>query len=443
MAIVNEVITKFSFAGSLSPLGKFNTGSAAIVKSLGMISAASIAATAAVSAFVLKTTGGLDSMIQLSRTTGVAINKIQELGFVASVSGSNLQAVMGTMESLSEKIGEAAWMGNEEFARLGISVRGSNGEIKKADEVLRDIQSRFRAMGLSRQEQISFAQKLGIDKTLIQLMNRSGKEMDTLTSRARKLGVLTKKEADAAASLNDSMTMLKFGLSAISNQIAVGLAPHMQQFSDMITNLLGDNKELISEGIGKGIVFFKAFGRAIVDLAPIVAGLLGGLALIGIALSPTAAIAVGIGAALLAIQDLMVAFRGGDSAIQKFIETYTGIDVTPGLKKLIEWVKKLSEYMVKITDTITTVSGRGFEKRIGDIKADIVSEEKPGWYQSLNRFLRSGMVGFENRQTQPGATSIDQTNNIDIHISDAQPGAWERVRDEISDVVTFNSRGGK
>jgi hypothetical protein len=61
------------------------------------------------------------------------------------------------------KIGDAAQKGSDDFARLGISVRDSNGQIKTADVILSEVSKRFNDLNLSMQEQQSFASALGID----------------------------------------------------------------------------------------------------------------------------------------------------------------------------------------------------------------------------------------------------------------------------------------
>ena len=238
MAIVNEVITQFSFEGSTQPLVNYNSSLGKSIGLLASMSAAIIGAAGAMAAFVTSTTQSIDPMIQLSRSTGVAITAIQELGFAASVTGSDAQTLQGSIVGLSEKIGEAAQKGSEEFARLGISVRDLSGEVKTADQVLLEIGKRFNELDLSLPEQRSFAQSLGIDPSLVQLLSLTSSELDKTRAKARELGIVTKEQADAAASLNDSMTTLKFGLDGVRNSVAVGLAPQIEDITAGVIDFL-------------------------------------------------------------------------------------------------------------------------------------------------------------------------------------------------------------
>lgn len=346
MAIVNEIVTKYSFVGNTSAMSKYNKALGVSIKSLGIMGAAMAGATALLGKFVLSTNQSLDPMIQLSRTTGVAVETIQELGYVASVSGSSMSAIESTVASLSQTIGTAAQMGSEDFARLGISVRNANGEVKSADQVLGEVSNRFKQLGLSEAEKISFAGKLGIDKSLIQLLNRSGAEMDSLRSKARALGTITKRQADAAASLNDSMTTLKFGLGGVKNQIAVGLAPEFKKLSDGLVDFLIKNKDAIQNGISKTIEAIKVMAASFKRLLPLIiaVGAIFTVAFAPISLT-TILIAGGLALVLLAVDDLMVAFSGGQSVIADFFKEFFNVDIVELLKNVGAAFKKLFDYV--------------------------------------------------------------------------------------------------
>lgn len=446
MAVVNELVTKFSFAGSITPLLKFNTALGGSIKSVGIAYGAMLGLSAAVGKFTLATTSALDPMLQLSRTTGVSVSRMQELGYAASVSGSSLQAVQGTISTLSEKIGDAAWRGNEEFARLGISVRGANGDLKTADTVLSEIQNRFRSIDLSKQEQMSFAGRLGIDKSLVQLMRKSGSEIDALTSKARKLGVLTAGEASAAISLNDAMTTLKFGLSAVQNQIAVGIAPHMQRFADLTADLLGGNRSIISTGVGHAIDLFVSFGGAIKDLFPIMAI---GAGLMLAIWAPIPLLGAGI---LLFIQDLMVAFRGGNSVIRSFVKEWTGLDITPGMRAIVDWFKSefkpvLDEIVIIFkwlfeNNPLARLAGAAGALAGGNTGGAIESLDR-GWLGTATDYWKGAIFGGGAQSTTNSSSVVNNTNNIEIRSTERSEDLARAIKSQIIDAEDQSSRGGR
>lgn len=356
MAIVNEVITQFSFEGSTQPLVNYNSSLGKSIGLLASMSAAIVGAAGAMAAFVTSTTQSIDPMIQLSRSTGVAITAIQELGFAASVTGSDAQTLQGSIVGLSEKIGEAAQKGSEEFARLGISVRGLSGEVKTADQVLLEIGKRFNDLNLSLPERRSFAQSLGIDPSLVQLLSLTGSEIDKTRAKARELGIVTKEQADAAASLNDSMTTLKFGLDGVRNSVAVGLAPQIEDITAGFIDFLAANREVITNGISKVIEFTTALAKAVTRLTPIITGVIGifgawKIASIGLGtvlatvFSPVTIITAAIAGLILIVDDLIVAFNGGKSVIAEFFQEFLGVDIVPILRGAVDAATALFSHL--------------------------------------------------------------------------------------------------
>jgi len=173
MAVVNELVTKFTFKGSLKPLKDFQSGLKDSIIGLAKYGAGAIAAASATALWansVLRGSEsnsvlrGSESLVRLSQDTDLSIKKLQQYQFIAAQNGVTTDSFTQSIKTLSEKIGEAATTGSDDFNRLGISVRDANGNIRTTDDILKDITRSFR--GLSQAQQISFAQKLGIVTTI-------------------------------------------------------------------------------------------------------------------------------------------------------------------------------------------------------------------------------------------------------------------------------------
>lgn len=353
MAIVNELITRFSFVGSLKPQESFNQNLKSSIKLLGGFALGVKGAVGLMHAWTLSVTEAIDPMVQLSRETGESVATLQELGYAASQNGSSLDAVMSSTKELTKRMGEFARTGggpaSEALLQLGINVRGANGQVRVASDVMMQLTGRLKSF--SSAEQADLLDKLGIDSSLVQLLNQSGEAIDSLREKARALGTITKEQADAAASLNDSNTTLRFGFTALQNQIAVGLAPVIQQATEGFIEFLMAHKDLIRDGIkalSEGII---ALGGFIDRMTPIVltaAAAFGvwkvasvGLGtVLGAIFSPVYLITGAIVGVALAVDDLVVAFRGGNSVIREFILDWTGFDITPALQKSVAAVKE-------------------------------------------------------------------------------------------------------
>jgi hypothetical protein len=335
MAEVTELVTKFSFVGNLAPLGNFNAG---LGKGIGLV-AGFTAAAAAASVAVLKWNSSIlntqAEIGNLSRETGIAAEQIQVFDFVASQTNSTADAMRGTLRSLSDTIGEAAQKGSEDFARLGISVRDANGQVKNASQVLNEVRGRFGQLNLSLNEQRTFASALGIDESLIQMLNKSDSEFAALTARAREFGVITGEQAEQAVMYSDAMKELDFAMNAIKNLMAVGLGPQLTRITKGFSDLIAENRDWIVDGLQAASKIALGFMQMLGRMTPVlltVAGAFGVAklaaggfaAIMATILSPAVLIAGAIAAVVLVVDDLIVAFQGGDSVIANFFDSLLG-----------------------------------------------------------------------------------------------------------------------
>lgn len=344
--VVQDLVTKFSFVGSLAPQEKFNANLTTSLTRVAAVTAALGAAAVAYSRFISTQLRGLDPMIQLRDQTGLAANEIERLNFMAIRTNSTTDAMQGTLSALSQSIGQAAQEGSAEFARLGIAVRDANGEVRQADDVLFDVQKRFAQMNLSRQEQVNFAQSLGIDPSLIRLLNLTQSEMAELNAEASQQLILTDEQVDAADRYNRSLDSLSFSMRGIRNMVAVGLAPQMEAMAKRFGELLSANRDWIIKGLQRTGELLSAFMDMIIRVAPFIAAVgaaflaakiaaMGFGAVMAAIFSPVVVISAIIAGAVLILDDLIVAFQGGQSVIRGFIQEWFGIDIAPILQQMV------------------------------------------------------------------------------------------------------------
>lgn len=431
MATVTELVTKFTFQGSTAPLEEFNAGLGGSITLLAGVGAGLVVMSGLINTFVVQTLAGADAIGQLSRTSRVAVEEIQELGFIASVSGSSVQALEGTIDNLTKTIGDAAQKGSEDFARLGISVRKQNGEIKKADEILGEVGQRFKDLKLSLAEQQSFASSLGIDPSLIQLLNRTSGEMLTLRKRARELGLVNQEQSEDIIKFNDSLTVLKFGLSSVQKQIAIGLAPTIQDMAEGFTDFLAANKDLVVNGlvaVGDGINALLSFlGR----MKFVIGGLIGLFialkvatigwgAVLAVVFSPVVLITAGIAALLFLVDDLIVAFSGGKSVIRDFFLEFFGVDIAPLLQTFVAdflfGIKMIGKPLKLMFDLFLKplIDGLGF---IGGAIGKFLGGKAPGLPQAVTPGAQT------TNQPSSVDNSVRQENFFDIKGENAQETA--------------------
>lgn len=449
--ITNDIVTRFAFQGSIAPLANFNASLGGSLKLLAGMTAGLVGVAGATTAWVTSITKGNDKLIQLSRNTGVAIETIGELGFAASVSGSSAEALEGSIGSLSQKIGEAATRGSEDFARIGISVRDAAGNVKSADQVLLEFGKKTR--GLSREQKLDFASKLGIDQSLIQLLSKSGSEISTLRKEAIKLGRVNTEQADKMAAYNDSVTRVKAGLDGLKREIAIGLLPQIQEFAASFSDFATRNAPTIIAVVSKIVeglgVLFDSFQRLLPVFGLVAAGFvtakiaaLGFSVVMAALLSPVVLITAAVTGALLIIDDLIVAFQGGESVIAGWYESLFQRDLVADLTAAFEIMKGAVEVILTplkaMWDLVSNIAG-GIAGFAADAIGGIVD-----FVTGAPEITAPPIGGNVSNQNQN--MNVNQGVQIDIRTDDPQ-AAGAAVNDalntQLEDGFTQFGRGAR
>lgn len=436
--VVNDLVTKFSFLGSTRPLDEYNVTLGGSIKLLGGMALGLTAGAAAFGFWADSVLGGVDALGALSKESGISVAAIQELSFMAEQTQSTAAAMESTIASLSTTIGSAAQKGSEDFARLGISVRDANGQVKNADTVLGEVSDRFRALGLSINEQKSFAGALGIDSSLLQLMGKTTAEMGAMRERARELGTLTAEQTKQAEEYKKSLNAMWFGVNAVSNLVAVGFAPTLRGLAEDFTDLIADNKEWIVSGVQTSIEWIGNFVAAFKRLMPVMA--LVGVAFIALklyalgfggamalAFAPVTLVVVGVTALVLIIDDLIVAFKGGQSVIADFFAEFFGIDIVSVMRDVAGVADAMFSAFIGLGASIYDRVFAPMFSLIGDAIAGIL----PDWALDLIGDNSAAGASIATRNTIPigastvpgGSTDnrrIEQSNEINIYTADAR-----------------------
>jgi len=374
MAQVTELITKFSFEGSTSPLKDYNSSLGKSVKLLGAMGAALGMAAFAVAKWASGVSQSLQPLFDLSEQTGVAVASIQELSFVAEQSGSSAQALESSLSGLGAKIGEAAQKGSEDFSRLGISVRDANGHVKSTDTILGEVGNSFKRLGLSMAEQQGYAEALGIDSSLISMLRQTSAETEKLKQRARDLGItLSPEDIKGLKEYNESIAEMDAAMSGLKNKIAVAIVPELEDLAESFSDLLAENQEWIVEGVEATVELVVDLVDALKRLAPFILatgaafavatiGTAGFATALGLVFSPAA----GILAALLILDDLIVAFQGGNSVIANLFQELLGFDIQPVLKTIVSGFKEAFKVVTELVTGVVSGIVKIFSG-IGDI----------------------------------------------------------------------------
>lgn len=414
MAIVNELITKFGFIGNMAPQETFNENLKASIGLLAGLGAAIAGSAAGVAGWVTSVSQSIDPLVQFSRETGVAIETVQSLGYAASVNGSSVDALQASLGEMTKRVGEFVSTGEGEAKdvaeRLGLQFKDMNGQVKNSDVIFRELADKLH--GMSQAEKFSVLDKMGIDRSMVQLLSMTGEEISSLQNKAEALGVVTQDQADQFAAYNDSLTTLGKGFDGIKFQVAVGFVPVLKDLVDGFTDFLIANKDLIKNGLAHlGEIIFSVMGM-IRRFLPIIGLITTGfvawkIAAIGLRtelatiFSPVVLITAAIVAVVLVIDDLLTAMEGGQSVIADFFKDNWGIDIVPALKEAKASLMAFINYAIGVfkplADAIASMFGFVWHLITGAFTGDFqdAMNDAQNVFDSLMAFITGafGVVG--------------------------------------------------
>jgi phage-related protein len=339
MAVVNEVVTKFSFTGSLEPLAKFNAGLKTVVKQSARMATALAGATTGAAVWASKQLEGVEAMRNFAQAQGVGVEALQKLRYAATQDGGTVETLDASIAGLNQRLGQfaATGAGRAKLAieALGLQITDAQGEIRPTVDILKEFADKSRNMAPSKR--VALAAQLGIDKSLLNMLEGGADGLDRLMADAEQWGIISQAQAETAATLSSNLDNLRHGIGVLGQRVAISMIPVLGDLQGQFKALLQDSDSWLNKGLRKiGPVMESAVG-AIKRLMPIIVALGAAWA---VSFAPMLLTAAAIAAVVLIIDDLIVAAQGGDSVIAKLFDSF-GVDIRPILQDAVQFVKDL------------------------------------------------------------------------------------------------------
>lgn len=355
---------------------------------IALFTGALITGTAVLFRWTQQTAEAGDEAAKAAKRIGITSVEFQELAFAAELSGAEMTDVEVAFRRLavsardaSEGIGPSA----EAFAALGVSATDAEGELKPQIDLFTEL-----AEALSQLENDTLRMALANDifgrggARILPLLSEGADGIEAMREEARLLGfVLDEEAAEAAERFVDAQSEVKKVLEGLRNTIGIALIPVFTEMLEGFRDWFIANRDIIkqrlertAERIAAGL---RSIGTAIRVVDRFVVERLGGwekiLIAIGVLIGTLASLKIfaslvtlvqgiaaafsivaGIGAVafgeiiavvvavvavlallFLAVEDLIVFMRGGDSVIGAFFERFDqGNQVLPKLQELFD-----------------------------------------------------------------------------------------------------------
>ena len=265
---VDDAEKKINFSNLKDNLSKIGSGAVVGLKAAGTaiaaIGTAALAAAVGMAAMVSKASENADELQKLSDTTGMSAEKLQELRYVGSAVGVDLDTMVSAQSKLIKSM-SAAQSGTkaqaDAFRELGISVTDSNGNLRDSNTVFQEAITKLGQMK-NPTEQSAAAMKI-FGKSAMELnplIRAGGDQIAALTEEAQKSGAIMSNETVAQLdAFGDSIDALKLSAQGMAGSFTALLLPALNG----LTGLLGNLAVALNSALKTGD--FSQFGQVLSD----------------------------------------------------------------------------------------------------------------------------------------------------------------------------------
>lgn len=231
-----------SFLDAAGKAGKFAAG----------IATAAAGVTAALVGVAKGTADTADNIDKMSQRLGLSREGFQELDFVLSQSGVDINSFQTGVKSLvanMDKVTEGNKTAMENFNKLGLSVRDSSGHLKDEETMLFQTIQAFQRMDDSTEKSRLAMEMFGKQgQEILPLLNSEAGSFEELKQKAHDLGIVLGDDViDNGVELTDTLDQLKRSFKSLVDNLGGSLVPILNQVSKFIIDAMPKIRELMDQ----------------------------------------------------------------------------------------------------------------------------------------------------------------------------------------------------
>lgn len=234
--------------GTVAAMGAAAAGVAALVKSIK-----------ALHQMTLEAAADADQVLTESMTTGLSTQTVQQLQYAENLIDVSYGTITGSLTKLTQNMAKAN-DGNEElaksFQKLGVSITGSNGELRSSEAVFYDLIDALGGMDNATERDAAAMELLGRSaQDLNPLIIQGSDAMRQLAKEAEDAGyVLDESQVKKLGEVDDAYQRMQLQIDATKKQLAVEFAPASKAAMELYTGLVQTaGNALAKSGIIQGM----------------------------------------------------------------------------------------------------------------------------------------------------------------------------------------------
>lgn len=333
--------------------------------------------TAALGVAVKSLANAADTADDTAKRTGLTVEAVQELGYVAKMTGSDLGTVEIALRTMQRNLVDT---GTESAAFTGALERLG---LKLADLRKMNPQEQFDALSKAIAGVQDSSQRAGLAMTvfgrsgtaLLPMLAEGAAGISKFKDEAHKYGyVMNQEVANAGSNFNDNLDRLKGAVGGLAQQVAAGLLPGLNSLVRSTADVVAGFKAWINEN--PGLVSALAKTAAGIGAAVTVFGALVAACGTWITLAPAVGAAWTVATGPIGVTVMAIAA------------------VVAGIVALYKNWDTVCHYMAQAWDALTVVICKGVEMWLASWETAL------GWIPGIGEKLRTAMYAVQDASAQ-------------------------------------------
>ena len=228
--IIESFFVSLGFEVNTEKIEEFKKKTEELRESATTIGSLFTGAAAGIGLLVQGVAASMGDIASFAELNDVSARSVAALGKIAAENDGSLEGMKSTIQSLNKTIGEAAigiGRGAMTFEKLGLNAKFADGRVKTVDDLLAEVADKMQ--GLSRQEQIAMAEKLGIDPQFVKVLEKGSANLAKLREEAELLNPFTEEDYQLADQVDKLFLKAKATLGTFTKMLGVSLLPTVKE----------------------------------------------------------------------------------------------------------------------------------------------------------------------------------------------------------------------
>jgi phage-related protein len=239
------------------------------------VGAAAVTATKALTEMSVGTAAYADNILTMASVTGLSTESLQAYTYAAELVDVSIETLTGSMsknvKSMSSATDSTKGTGAA-YAKLGVSVRDANGELRSAEDVYWESIDALGKISNETERDALAMQIFGKSaRDLNPLIEQGSAGIAELTEEAKRMGAVMSDEAlNMAGNFDDVVQRLTAGSAAAKNALGMVLMPQLMELGTDGVDLLGDFTRGLNESGGDWTKMSAVIGKAVGGIADVI-----------------------------------------------------------------------------------------------------------------------------------------------------------------------------